>query len=92
MNTKQLKLFLLIADLKSFSKAAELEAASAEIAAAAVRLGGTVSGEHGIGMEKRDLMALQFASDDLEAFGRIRDAFDPNGLLNPGKVLPEVEA
>ncbi len=71
---------------------AAVEVASAEIAAAAVDLGGTVSGEHGIGMEKRSLMSLQFSPDDLEAQRRVRDAFDPHGRLNPGKVLPGVEA
>jgi glycolate oxidase len=70
---------------------AAVEAASTEIAVAALRLGGSVSGEHGIGMDKRDLMPLQFSAADLEALRRIKDAFDPNGLLNPGKVLPEAQ-
>ncbi len=50
--------------------------------------GGVLSGEHGVGMEKRDLMPLQFSSDDLAAQGRLVDAFDPDGLANPRKVLP----
>ncbi|MEN8235066.1 MAG: FAD-linked oxidase C-terminal domain-containing protein [Actinomycetota bacterium] len=64
-------------------------AASHEMAEAAVAAGGTLSGEHGIGIEKRDLMPRVFTADDLDAQARIRESFDPAGLLNPGKVLPE---
>ncbi len=63
--------------------------ASHEMAQAAIAAGGTLSGEHGIGVEKRDLMSQVFSPDDLDAQARIREAFDPLGLLNPGKVLPE---
>jgi len=55
----------------------------------AVAAGGTLSGEHGIGLEKRDMMSQVFTADDLDAQARIRDAFDPDLRLNPGKVLPE---
>ncbi|MEA3503077.1 MAG: FAD-linked oxidase C-terminal domain-containing protein [Actinomycetota bacterium] len=64
-------------------------AASHEMVQAAISAGGTLSGEHGIGIEKRDLMSKVFSADDLDAQARVRDAFDPTGLLNPGKVLPE---
>jgi glycolate oxidase len=63
-------------------------AASEEMARVAVAAGGTLSGEHGIGLEKRDLMPLVFTERDLDAQARLRDAFDPEGALNPGKVLP----
>lgn len=53
-----------------------------------IAAGGVLSGEHGIGMEKRDHMPLLFSPDDLDAQARLRDAFDPDGLANPGKVLP----
>lgn len=56
-------------------------------AKAAVRLGGTVSGEHGIGRLKRDLLALQYPPDVLEAMRRLRKAFDPAGTLAPGVLL-----
>ena len=62
--------------------------ASEEILAACVALGGSLSGEHGIGSEKRDLMGLLFAADDLAQFERFRKAFDPTGRLNPRKMLP----
>jgi len=62
--------------------------ASHDMVLAAVAAGGTLSGEHGIGLEKRDLMHLVFTTQDLDAQARIRDAFDPEASLNPGKVLP----
>ena len=50
--------------------------------------GGVLTGEHGVGVEKRDLMPRQFSPDDLDAQARLRDAFDPDGTANPEKVLP----
>jgi len=64
-------------------------AASHEMVHVAIAAGGTLSGEHGIGLEKRDLMSEVFDADDLDAQARVREAFDPTGLLNPGKLLPE---
>ena len=55
---------------------------------ACVAMGGTLSGEHGIGVEKRDYMPLVFDHDDLEAQACVRRAFDPSGRMNPDKVLP----
>jgi glycolate oxidase len=63
-------------------------AAGTDIIEACVAVGGTLSGEHGIGLEKRDYMPLQFAPVDLDAQVRAREAFDPGGRLNPRKVLP----
>ncbi len=59
-----------------------------EILRTCVAAGGVLSGEHGIGMEKRDAMPLIFTPDDLDLQARLRDAFDPQGLANPDKVLP----
>lgn len=56
-----------------------------------LRLGGTLSGEHGIGLEKRSLMRELFAPEDLAWMERLRRAFDPDGRLNPGKILPDAE-
>ena len=53
-----------------------------------VEAGGSLSGEHGIGSEKRDLMGLVFSAVDLDAQARLREAFDPDRLFNPHKVLP----
>ena len=63
---------------------------SQEILRACLRLGGTISGEHGIGLEKISMMSEVYAPADLQTMGRLRRAFDPGGLLNPGKMLPEV--
>ncbi|HEY8277184.1 MAG TPA: FAD-linked oxidase C-terminal domain-containing protein [Methyloceanibacter sp.] len=64
------------------------ERCGAEILRLCVELGGCLTGEHGVGIEKRDLMPLQFSALDLEQQRRVRGAFDPLSLLNPGKVFP----
>ncbi len=63
--------------------------ASEEIVRLCVEAGGALSGEHGIGLEKRDFMALVFTDDDLSAQACLRSAFDPEGRMNPHKVLPD---
>lgn len=55
-----------------------------------VEVGGVLSGEHGIGIEKRDLMPIMFTETDLKHQQRLKCAFDPNGLLNPDKVYPQL--
>lgn len=67
---------------------ARAEAFGAEILEESVRVGGTVTGEHGVGVEKLDQMCTQFGSETLEAFFAVKRAFDPAGLLNPGKAIP----
>ena len=62
--------------------------ASLEILRMCIRMGGTVSGEHGIGIEKRSMMTELFAPVDLEVMERLRDAINPERRLNPGKILP----
>jgi glycolate oxidase len=69
----------------------ELEKAEqfgAEILELSVSLGGSITGEHGIGAEKINQMCIQYNSDELECFHGIKRAFDPAGLLNPGKAIP----
>lgn len=63
-------------------------ACSREILHACVAVGGSITGEHGVGIEKQDLMPWVFSPDDLEFMARIRTAFNPEGLLNPNKLLP----
>ena len=60
----------------------------AEILKLCVEVGGCLTGEHGVGIEKRDLMAHQYAPDDLAAQMDVKDVFDPKWLLNPAKVFP----
>jgi glycolate oxidase len=67
---------------------ARAEAFGAEILAASVALGGTVTGEHGVGLEKLDAMCAQFGAETLDAFFAVKRAFDPDTLLNPGKAVP----
>jgi glycolate oxidase len=64
------------------------EAFGAEILKLCVDTGGVLTGEHGVGIEKRDLMTYQFADADLEVQHRIKHAFDPDARFNPGKVFP----
>ena len=64
------------------------EALGAEILKLCVEVGGCLTGEHGVGIEKRDLMEVQFKPQDLEAQMRVKDVFDPQWLLNPAKVFP----
>jgi glycolate dehydrogenase FAD-linked subunit len=64
-------------------------AAADEVVRLCVDAGGALSGEHGIGLEKRDFMPLVFTQDDLDAQACVRAAFDPEGRMNPQKVLPD---
>ena len=64
------------------------EAFGADILKLCVEVGGCLTGEHGVGIEKRDLMVTQFTGPDMEAQMRVKDVFDPRWLLNPAKVFP----
>jgi glycolate oxidase len=79
---------LLMFDAREPGVLDRVHAAGGEIVRASVDAGGVLSGEHGIGLEKRDYMPLMFSEVDLEAQQRLRCAFDPEGRANPGKVLP----
>jgi glycolate oxidase len=79
---------LIAYDRRDAGETARVMQAGREIIEACVAAGGTLSGEHGIGLEKRDFMPLTFTEADLEAQACARWAFDPEGRLNPAKVLP----
>ena len=64
------------------------ERLGAEILSLCVAAGGTVTGEHGVGVEKIDSMCEQFTEEELAQFHALKAAFDPRGLLNPGKAVP----
>jgi len=66
-----------------------VRAAATEMVEVSIEAGGSLSGEHGIGLEKRDLMSLVFSDVDLDAQARVRESFDDAGIMNPHKVLPE---
>ena len=67
---------------------ARAEAAGMDILRLCVDVGGCLTGEHGVGIEKRDLMRHQFTPQDLDQQMRVRAVFDPAWLLNPAKVFP----
>ena len=79
---------LVLFDDRVPSQRENAEIMSMEILAACVELGGTISGEHGIGVEKLDAMQLVFSEDDLRAQRLVKEAFDPRDICNPGKLLP----
>ena len=81
---------LILFDDSDPDSVARAEAFGAEILEESLRLGGTVTGEHGVGMEKLNQMCTQFDRPTLEAFLGVKRAFDPTGLLNPGKVVPSL--
>ncbi len=79
---------LILYDANNQDEAQSAELAGAEILKLCVEVGGCLTGEHGVGIEKRDLMGVQFTEADLAVQMRIRSVFDPLWLLNPGKVFP----
>ncbi len=81
---------LIMYDANVAGELARTEAFGAEILELSVALGGTITGEHGVGFEKINSMCVQFASDELSAFHRVKAAFDARGLLNPGKAVPSL--
>jgi glycolate oxidase len=76
-------------DAKEPGMLERVQAAATEMVEVSIAAGGSLSGEHGIGLEKRDLMGLVFSDVDLDAQARVREAFDEAGIMNPHKVLPE---
>jgi glycolate oxidase len=79
---------LILFDERDRAQFERVVAAGTEIMQHCVAVGGALTGEHGIGMEKNELMSLIFSPDDLALMARVRAAFNPAGRLNPGKVLP----
>ncbi len=73
-------------DLELYEK---VHRAGEEIVALCLQAGGALSGEHGVGVEKRDLMRAAFTELDLDAQARLKETFDPAGVFNPDKILPE---
>ena len=67
-----------------------VERASREIMTLCVEVGGTITGEHGVGVDKRAYMTLVHNDVELEMLGAVKGVFDPDGLFNPGKVVPEM--
>jgi glycolate oxidase len=79
----------ILCDRRDAAQMARVRVAAREIFEAAVALGGTLSGEHGIGLLKKQFMELDVGTDAIALMRRIKDAIDPNGIMNPGKVFPD---
>jgi len=79
---------LILFDANQEGELHRAEAFGAEILELSVTLGGTITGEHGVGIEKINQMCSQFKRTELHQFFRVKAAFDPAGLLNPGKAIP----
>ena len=83
---------LILYDANSAGELQKAEEFGADILKLCVEVGGVLTGEHGVGVEKRDLMGVMFTEDDLNHQQRVKCAFDPDHLLNPGKVFPRLHA
>jgi len=79
---------LICFDSRSSDQVHRVKEAGRELMETCVRAGGTITGEHGVGFDKRELLSLIFSEADMETMLRVRAAFDPTGLCNPGKIIP----
>jgi glycolate oxidase len=79
---------LILFDANDADQLRRTEAFAAEVLEKCVAVGGTITGEHGVGVEKIDQMCAQFSDEELAAFHAVKRVFDPQGLLNPGKGVP----
>jgi glycolate oxidase len=79
---------LILFDANQPGQLEQAEALGGRILETCIAVGGTITGEHGVGVEKINSMCLQFGHDELLQFHAVRQAFDPDGLLNPGKAIP----
>jgi glycolate oxidase len=79
---------IILFDLRDRAQYERAVAAANEIMQHCIAVGGSITGEHGVGFEKSELMPLQYSEADLEAMRRVRRAFNPTNLLNPGKLFP----
>jgi glycolate oxidase len=79
---------LILFDANDADELHRTELFAAEVLEKCVEVGGTITGEHGVGVEKINQMCVQFGAQELELFRAVKRAFDPRGLLNPGKAVP----
>ncbi|MFD6442053.1 FAD-binding oxidoreductase, partial [Peribacillus sp. NPDC060186] len=79
----------IICDKTDKEEMSRVELAVSEIFMAAIELGGTLSGEHGIGMMKAPFMEMELGASGLDIMKRIKEVWDPNNIMNPGKIFPE---
>jgi glycolate oxidase subunit GlcD len=78
-------------DSRDAEQVRRVHEAGREIMETCVRAGGTITGEHGVGLDKSEYLPLVFSEDDMRAMLQVRAAFDPTGLCNPGKIIPALK-
>jgi glycolate oxidase len=83
---------LILFDGRQTGALARAEEVAGRILRMCVEMGGSITGEHGIGVEKREFLPVLFSSEEIDVQQRIRAAFDPDGIANPGKMFPGAEA
>ena len=79
---------MILYDANTSGELERVEELGGKILKLCIEVGGTITGEHGVGIEKINQMCVQFTEAELRQFARLREAFDPAGLLNPGKAIP----
>ncbi|MDW3094519.1 MAG: FAD-linked oxidase C-terminal domain-containing protein [Gammaproteobacteria bacterium] len=82
---------LIMYDANNLGELEKAEQIGGKILELCVSVGGTITGEHGVGIEKLNQMCVQFKREELNQFERIKESFDPTHLLNPGKVIPTLQ-
>jgi glycolate oxidase len=83
---------LILFDGRETGALARAEVLAGQILRMCVEMGGSITGEHGIGMEKREYLSAMFSADEIDCLQRLRVAFDPLGIANPGKMFPDAQA
>ncbi|MFI5105609.1 MAG: FAD-linked oxidase C-terminal domain-containing protein, partial [Terriglobales bacterium] len=81
---------LILFDSRDPKQTEDTHKAGNEIMECCIRFGGSITGEHGVGLEKKNFMPQIFTEDDLEFMIRLRNAYNPDSILNPQKMIPEM--
>ncbi len=84
--------FNIMLDKKNKEMLNRAKAAIEDLFRQTIALGGTISGEHGVGITKAPYLAMELGSEEIALMKKIKTAFDPNGILNPGKIFPEIQS
>jgi glycolate oxidase len=83
---------LILFDGREAGALEKAEALAGTILLMCIEMGGSITGEHGIGVEKRSYLPQMFSADEIDCMSRLRTAFDPLGIANPGKMFPAADA
>jgi glycolate oxidase len=83
---------LILFDAREAGALERAEALAGQILRMCIEMGGSITGEHGVGMEKREYLSRMFNAEEVDCMRKLREAFDPLGIANPGKMFPTAEA